>query len=56
MKWNQEWFSQLWTQFMQVRKMAEKNSGLQGGLNPWPRDTWAMRSNQLISYEVGAGQ
>ena len=31
MKSNQEWFSQLWTQFQtQLRKMAEKNSRLQG--------------------------
>ena len=32
-----KWSSQ-WTQFMQLRKEAWKNSGLQRGLNPWPRD------------------
>ena len=36
-----KWSSQ-WTQFMQLRKEAWKNSGLQQGLNPWPRDTGAM--------------
>ena len=29
-------------QFMQLRKKPEKNSALQGGLDPWPRDTDAM--------------
>ena len=28
MKSNEEWSSQLWTQFMQLRKKPEKNSGL----------------------------
>ena len=35
-----KWSSQ-WTQFMQLRKEAwkkKKNSGLQRGLNPWPRE------------------
>ena len=33
-----KWSSQ-WTRFMQLRKEArKKNSGLQRGLNPWPRD------------------
>ena len=33
-----KWSSQ-WRQFMQLRKDAwKKNSGLQRGLNPWPRD------------------
>ena len=27
---------------MQLRQKAWKNSGLQRGLNPWPRDTGAM--------------
>ena len=27
MKSNKEWSSQLWTQFMQLRKKAEKNTG-----------------------------
>ena len=36
-----KWSSQ-WTQFMQLRKEAWKNSGFQRGLNPWPRDTGAM--------------
>ena len=32
-------WSARWTQFMQLRKEAwKKNSGLQRGLNPWPRD------------------
>ena len=44
-----KWSSQ-WTQFMQLRKKPEKNSGLQRGLNPRPRDTRAML-NQL-SYEA----
>ena len=44
-KWiksNEEWSSQLWTQFMKLRKKPEKKSGIQRGLNPWPRDTGAM--------------
>ena len=35
-KWiksNEEWSSQLWTQFMKLRKKPEKNSGIQWGLN-----------------------
>ena len=36
-----KWSSQ-WTQFMQLCKEAWKNSGLQRGSNPWPRDTGAM--------------
>ena len=37
-----KWSSQ-WKQFMQLRKEAwKKNSGLQRGLNPWPRDTDVM--------------
>ena len=39
-----------WTQFMQLRKEAWKNSGLQRGLNPWPRDTGAMLYQ--LSYEA----
>ena len=42
---------------MQLRKEAwKKNSGLQRGLNPWPRDTGAMLYH--LSYEatdVGSG-
>ena len=30
------------TQFMQLRKKPEENSGLQRGLNPWSRDTGVM--------------
>ena len=38
-------------QFMQLRKEAwKKNSGLQRGLNPWPRDTGAMLYQ--LSYEA----
>ena len=38
-------------QFMQLRKEAwKKNSGLQRGLNPWPRDTSAMLYQ--LSYEA----
>ena len=45
-----KWSSQ-WTQFMQLRKEAwKKNSGLQRGLNPWPRDTGAMLYQ--LSYEA----
>ena len=41
--WNQVklWSSQLWTQFLQLRTEAWKISGLQRGLNPWPRDSGA---------------
>ena len=42
--------SSQWTQFMQLRKEAWKNSGLQRGLNPWPRDTGAMLYQ--LSYEA----
>ena len=35
---------------MQLRKKPEKNSGLQRGLNPRPRDTGAMLYQ--LSYEV----
>ena len=36
---------------MQLRKEAwKKNSGLQRGLNPWPRDTGAMLHQ--LSYEA----
>ena len=42
--------SSQWTQFMQLRKEAWKNSGLQRGLNPWPRDTGAMFYQ--LSYEA----
>ena len=45
-----KWSSQ-WTQFIQLRKGAwKKNSGLQRGLNPWPRDTGAMLYQ--LSYEA----
>ena len=47
-----KWSSQ-WTQFMQLRKEAwkkKKNTGLQRGLNPWPRDTGAMLYQ--LSYEA----
>ena len=46
-------WSSKWTQFMQLRKEAwkkKKNSGLQRGLNPWPRDTGAMLYQ--LSYEA----
>ena len=42
---NEEWSSQLWTQFMQLRKKPEKKKTIQdfnGILNPWPRDASAM--------------
>ena len=46
MKWSSQW-----TQFMQLRKEAwKKNSGLQRGLNPWPRDTGAMLCQ--LGYEA----
>ena len=41
MKSNEEWSSQLWTQFMQLRKKPEKKSGLQRDFDPWPHDTGA---------------
>ena len=45
-----KWSSQ-WTQFMQLRKETwKKKSGLQRGLNPWPRDTGAMLYQ--LSYEA----
>ena len=45
-----KWSTQ-WTQFMQLRKEAwKKKSGLQLGLNPWPRDTGAMLYQ--LSYEA----
>ena len=50
MKSNEEWSSQLWSQFLQLRKEAWKNSGLQRGLNPWPRDTGA--TLYQLSYEA----
>ena len=51
MKSNEEWSSQLWSQFLQLRKEAwKKNSGLQRGLNPWPRDTGA--TLYQLSYEA----
>ena len=50
MKSNEEWSSQLWSQFLQLRKEPEKNSGLQRGLNPWPRDTGA--TLYQLSYEA----
>lgn len=39
---NEEWFSQLWVQFMQLCKIPEKSSRLQWDLNPWPCDIGAM--------------
>ena len=52
MQWsNEEWSSQLWSQFLQLRKEAwKKKSGLQRGLNPWPRDTGA--TLYQLSYEA----
>ena len=45
----ENWSSQ-WTQFMPLRKEArKKNSGLQRGLNLWPRDTGAILYQ--LSYE-----
>ena len=44
-----KWSSQ-WMQFMQLRKEAWKNSGLQRGLNPWPRNTGVMLYQ--LSYEA----
>ena len=42
MKSNEEWSSQLWTQFMQFRKKPEKSSGPQQDLNPWPCNAVSM--------------
>ena len=51
MKSNEEWSSQLWTQFIQLRKKPEKRNQDFNGI--WTRDlaipVW--RSNQL-SYEA----
>ena len=57
--WNEEWSSHLWTQFMQLRKKPEKNSGLQRDLNPWPPDTGAVLDmhvmvNWQLSKKVSA--
>ena len=38
MNWKWRKWSSQWTQFMQLRKEAWKNSGLQRGLNLWPCD------------------
>ena len=43
-------WSSRWTQFIQLRKETWKNSGLQWGLNPWPRDTGVMLYQ--LSYEA----
>ena len=48
---NEEGSLQLWTQFMWLLRKPEKNSGLQWDLNPWPRDTNVICSNQL-NYEA----
>ena len=51
MKSNEEWSSQLSSQFLQLRKEAwKKNSGLQRGLNPWPHDTGA--TLYQLSYHI----
>ena len=47
---NEEWSSQLWSQFLQLHKEAWKNSGLQQGLNLWPCDTGA--TLYQLSYEA----
>ena len=42
---------------MQLRKEAwKKNSGLQRGLNLWPRDTGAMLYQLRYELTLGAGQ
>ena len=59
--WNlkmKKWSSQ-WTQFMQLHKEAwKKNSGLQRGLNPWPRDLPVRCSTNWATkpLTLGAGQ
>ena len=52
-KSNEQWSSQLWTQFMQLRKKPEKKNQDFNGL--WTHDLAipVRRSNQLnISYEA----
>ena len=51
MKSNEEWSSQLWMQFMQLRKKPEKKNQDFNGI--WTRDLaiLVLRSNQL-SYEA----
>ena len=51
MKSNEEWYSQLWTQFMQLRKKPEKRNQDFNGI--WTRDFAipVRRSNQL-SYKA----
>ena len=51
MKSNEEWSSQFWTQFMQLRKKSEKKNQDFNGI--WTRDLAipVRRSNQL-SYEA----
>ena len=44
-----KWSSQ-WNNLCNCVKKPEKNSGLQRGLNPWPRDTGAMLYQ--LSYEA----
>ena len=52
-KSNEEWSSQLWLQFLQLRKEAwKKNSGLQRGLNPWPRDTTDVGSRSIVGSYI----
>ena len=49
MKSNEEWSTQLWLQFMQLRKKPEKNSTLQRDLNPWPRDSGIQHFSGFIA-------
>ena len=57
MKSSKEWSSQLWTQFMQLRKRnLKKTSEFQRDLNQWPRDIGAKLTNEAMKpLMLGAG-
>ena len=50
MKSNEGWSSQLGTQFMQLCKKPEKNSGLQQNLNPWPRKVLGSNAAEVLNF------
>ena len=51
MQWNEEWSSQLWTQFMQLRKKPENKNQDFNGICTRDLAIPVRRSNQL-SYEA----
>ena len=52
MKADEEWSLQLWTQFMQLRKKPEKNSGLQWDFNWTCECVVLVRCSDQLSYEA----